>query len=710
MSFYFDDAQNLVVDGWKKAEDKNFSEEELAETYTIACTKHIEEEFPEDGKTLSNFLNRVSDRQRMQMFSLWREELENKDWSERLPVKGPLVPKSELKQACFTNTMEMRVSITEKEKQEEDLEGQSQTSRTDCSATSTETNWSKPPSLEALERKLSVDREKAEIVGVYGKYKPVAIKARPVKTTLPDEYRVIREIKGDPLEGMPVLPIVPPPFTPGKRYTLERKEIIDKLHKEDFMWPQERLLFHWLMKEQEMGFAWNAEESGTFREDFYPPVKFPVLPHEPWVERNIPIPPGIFNEVCKVIKTKIDAGVYEPSSSSYRSKWFCVVKKDGKSLRLVHSLEALNRVTIQYSGIPPATADVARDFAGRACGATLDLFVGYDERPLDVSSRDLTTFQTPFGPYRLVKLPMGWTNSVPIYHDDVTYILQDEIPHVTQPYVDDVPIKGPRNRYELEGRGYETIPGNDGIRRFVWEHAQNVNRVIQRMKYSGGTFSGTKAMLCCSETIVVGHRCTYEGRKPEDKIADVILAWPACQDKTDVRAFLGTANQLRMFIENYAKKAAPLTMLTADIPWEWGEAQESAMELIKEGIRIAPTLRPVTYDWGVVLAVDTSWKAVGWFIYQIDPVEPRKKYFCYFGALTLKEREARFSQAKRELFGLKLSLQASHYQVYGCRDLTVETDASYIKGMLDNPSSGPNATINRWIEEIRKYHFTLLVH
>ena len=28
--------------------------------------------------------------------------------------------------------------------------------------------------------------------------------------------------------------------------------------------------------------------------------------------------------------------------------------------------------------------------------------------------------------------------------------------------------------------------------------------------------------------------------------------------------------------------------------------------------------------------------------------------------------------------------------------------------MLDHPSCGPNATINRWIEDIRKYHFELV--
>jgi hypothetical protein len=99
-----------------------------------------------------------------------------------------------------------------------------------------------------------------------------------------------------------------------------------------------------------------------------------------------------------------------------------------------------------------------------------DLYVGYDERTLAESSRDLTTFQTPFGALRLVTLPMGWTNSVPIFHDDVTFILQPEIPEVTVPYIDDVPVKGPKSRYVLPDGSYEMIPENSGIRRFVWEH------------------------------------------------------------------------------------------------------------------------------------------------------------------------------------------------------------------------------------------------
>ncbi|KNZ81386.1 hypothetical protein J132_00972 [Termitomyces sp. J132] len=101
---------------------------------------------------------------------------------------------------------------------------------------------------------------------------------------------------------------------------------------------------------------------------------------------------------------------------------------------------------------------------------------------------------------------MGWTNSVPIFHDDIIFILKDEIPHVTWPYIDDVPIRGPPHRYELPDGGYEVIPEDPGIRRFVWEHLQNVNRVLQSIKYAGGTFSGKKSVVCADEIVVVGYR------------------------------------------------------------------------------------------------------------------------------------------------------------------------------------------------------------
>jgi hypothetical protein len=92
----------------------------------------------------------------------------------------------------------------------------------------------------------------------------------------------------------------------------------------------------------------------------------------------------------------MDAGVFKPSNSSYRSRWFCILKKDGKSLCIVQSLELLNKVTIAHSGVSPFSKQLAEQFAGRTCNSMLDLYVGYDEQALAPSSRDLTTFQTPY--------------------------------------------------------------------------------------------------------------------------------------------------------------------------------------------------------------------------------------------------------------------------------------------------------------------------
>ena len=155
------------------------------------------------------------------------------------------------------------------------------------------------------------------------------------------------------------------------------------------------------------GFAWNDTEQGHFREDFFRPIDMPVVPHKPWVLRNIPILPGIYNDVCEAIRRKLQAGTFEPSNSSYRTRWFCVVKKDGKALWPVLSLEPLNQVTIQHSGVPPFTEQLAEHFASRACGSMLDLYISYDERALAESLRDYTTFQSPFGALRPTTLPMG---------------------------------------------------------------------------------------------------------------------------------------------------------------------------------------------------------------------------------------------------------------------------------------------------------------
>ena len=54
------------------------------------------------------------------------------------------------------------------------------------------------------------------------------------------------------------------------------------------------------------------------------------------------------------------------------------------------------------------------------------------------------------------------------------------------------------------------------------------------------------------------------------------------------------------------------------------------------------------------------------------------------------------------------ALKAVKLYVVVVTNFTVEVDAKYIKGMLNNPDIQPNATINRWIATILLFHFKLV--
>jgi len=62
--------------------------------------------------------------------------------------------------------------------------------------------------------------------------------------TLPERFRITREIMGNPLQGISILPEYPPEFKPRGCYTLERKEKLDIVHAAGFLWSEERKLIY----------------------------------------------------------------------------------------------------------------------------------------------------------------------------------------------------------------------------------------------------------------------------------------------------------------------------------------------------------------------------------------------------------------------------------------------------------------------------------
>lgn len=255
----------------------------------------------------------------------------------------------------------------------------------------------------------------------------------------------------------------------------------------------------------------------------------------------------------------------------------------------------------------------------------------------------------------------------------------------------------------------EVLPDNPGIHRFIWEHAEDVHRIVHRVEHAGGTFSPEKSQVDRQTALITGHKCTPEGRLPDSQKIEKVLNWPTLTTVKEVRGFLGLCGTVRIWIKNYSEIARPLTELirkTEDFIWD--ERREQAFNQLKTLITTAPALRPIDYSSNnpVVLSVDSSIIAVGFILSQLDDLG--RKQPARYGSLPMNEREACYSQPKLELFGLFHALRAYQLYLVGVKHLRVEVDAKYMKGMLNESDLQPNATINRWIQGVLLFDFELV--
>ena len=231
------------------------------------------------------------------------------------------------------------------------------------------------------------------------------------------------------------------------------------------------------------------------------------------------------------------------------------------------------------------------------------------------------------------------------------------------------------------------------------------------MKYCGETFSGKKLLLCAREITIVGHVCTPEGHVPDPLRVNKIVNWGLCKDLSEVQAFLGTVGVVRVFIQDFTHLAHPLTSLThKEAPFIFGPEQISAQEALKAALLMSPALQPIDYTSPapIILTIDTSQIAIGFLLCQCDAENLRIHRFACFSSITLNDHESCFSQPKLKLYGLFRALRSLKAYLIGVRNLVVEVDARYIKGMLVNLDLTPSASMNRWIVLILLFHFTLV--
>lgn len=542
------------------------------------------------------------------------------------------------------------------------------------------------------------------------RYKPVDRKVRPVLSYMPDPQGQI--LKHVIIPDLPPLPFSVPTlceFTPTEHVSRERLDLMLSMISEDFLLPLEIDLLVFVIRNRERSIAFNDAERGTFSREYFPDYEIRVIEHTPWVQAPIRIPKAIEGTVHDMLIEQKNAGKYEYLTASYHSRIITVAKKNG--IRIVHDVQELNKVTIRDAALPPRVDDFAEGHVGHVIYGLADLFSGYDNRVLAVSSRPLTTFSSPVGPLRLTVLPQGATNSVPEFQRCAVHTLDEDLPKNSDTFMDDITVKGPRSDY-----GQEEI--RPGIRRFVYEYLTTLDRILVRFIMAGITVSGPKFILATPRLGIVGSVVSKEGWHLSHGLVNKILKWPEPTNVSEVRGFLGTAGVGRKWIKHFSLIGKPLTFLTRGTEREFyfdNEAREafnklkalvgSAPVLVRLDYEIAKliTMPPRESDHGlIIVAVDSCTNGAGWVMYQ---QLQKEKHPTLFGSCTFSEVESRYSQPKCELYGVFRALKDLQHRIWGVH-FRLEVDAKFLKEMIKSPDL-PNAPMTRWVTYLSLFDFEI---
>ena len=215
----------------------------------------------------------------------------------------------------------------------------------------------------------------------------------------------------------------------------------------------------------------------------------------------------------------------------------CVTKSNG-TLRLCLDPKDLNKAIKRPHHCTPTIDEVLPRLNGAQYFSIVDARSGYWNIKLDFESSLYTTFNSPHGRYRFLRLPFGLICAQDIFQRKVDETFGD-LPGVTG-IADDIVIYGKSRA----------------------EHDHNLRAVMQRAHEAGIRFNADKCRIGCSELPFFGHIISSTGLKLDPGKVESISNMDPSTSLNDLQTFLGMVQFLSRFIPNLASVAAVLWDLT----------------------------------------------------------------------------------------------------------------------------------------------------
>jgi len=396
----------------------------------------------------------------------------------------------------------------------------------------------------------------------------------------------------------------------------------------------------------------------------HPPRKVPIAIRE-----------KLKSELDRMVTLDIISKVSEPTE--WVNSLVTVQKPDG-SLRICLDPKDLNNAIIRPHYPSKTIDDIIPSLSGATVFSKFDARSGYWSIALTEQSSFLTTFNTPFGRYRFLRLPFGTKNSNDLFQQKMDECLEN-LPGV-QSLVDDI-----------------VVYGTDKA-----SHDRNVHMFMTRCREKGIKLNPGKSVISQDQIPFFGHILSADGLKMDPSKVKAINEMPPPSNRSELETVLGMITYLQRFAPNLSDLTKPLRqLLSKDVEFIWDACQDEAFNKIKTVITQEPgqVLRFFDPKKQVTLQVDSSKSGLGAVLFQDEhPV-------C-FASKSLTQTEINYAQIEKELYAIVFGCKRFHEYVYG-RKIVVQTDHKPLLAIFKKNLHSAPPRLQRMLLQLQPYDIDL---
>ena len=205
------------------------------------------------------------------------------------------------------------------------------------------------------------------------------------------------------------------------------------------------------------------------------------------------------------------------------------------------------------------------------------------------------------------------------------------------------------------------------------------------------------------------HQLKFSCLNGNPEKVEAIKNFPTPTNVTEVRSFLGLANQLGSFVPDLAHMSTVIRgLLKKDVSFVWLQEHEEAFTKMREILCSKMVVKSFDPQMETYIMTDAS-RLYG-MVYALIQKEAssEKLRLVQCGSRSLNETEKRYATIELECLAVQWAVKHCRYYLFGKENFIVVTDHRPLLGIFKKPlNEVPNERLRRLREKLSEYSFVI---